>query len=335
MAKFNPRKEINIDNIIDIIKGKNRHFPLGVAIDMFIKSEYSDKEKLLEILLDNNDESFKTRYLAATYLGRLNSEKSRDILKRNLSIKDERILSGILKALTFIGDEDALQKILNLRGHSNTTIQRQVSLVASLISYRLNLKDYDLEYPSENYFTDVPQLEYPFKLTLMKKNDIKGCFESLKYELTGIEFSSDPVYNISFDDDKIQYVILFNKNINKEEKKSINDKLKEKQVVGVISKKNIEYNSYSIAYFVLSSTNSFGQTNIFVTTTDGVLHYAGIVQIIENKIHFSLKSISEPGILPLYLEGNIVDNKLKINTFRFEPKILKTMNPAKDDDIKR
>ena len=55
MAKFNPQKELNIDDIIEVITGRNRHFPLDIAIDIFIKSSYSEKERLLGILLENNE----------------------------------------------------------------------------------------------------------------------------------------------------------------------------------------------------------------------------------------------------------------------------------------
>jgi hypothetical protein len=161
MAKFNPQKIRDIDGIIDVITGKDRGFPLDIAIDMFIKSSYSEKEKVLGMLLENNDESFKTRYLAAIYLGKLNTQKSKDILTRNLVIKDERILLGILKALSFIGDKDSLAQIVNRTRSSSKTIQNRIDFVTSLISYRLDLKDHDLEYPSNNTFTPVPTIEYP------------------------------------------------------------------------------------------------------------------------------------------------------------------------------
>jgi hypothetical protein len=332
MAKFNPQKIRDIDGIIDVITGKDRGFPLDIAIDMFIKSSYSEKEKVLGMLLENNDESFKTRYLAAIYLGKLNTQKSKDILTRNLVIKDERILLGILKALSFIGDKDSLAQIVNRTRSSSKTIQNRIDFVTSLISYRLDLKDHDLEYPSNNTFTPVPTIEYPFKLSLMKKNDIKDCFESLKYEFTGIEFASDPVYSISFDGDRTQYVLIFNKNIKRGNNKSKNVEMNNKHIIAVIAKKNIEYNNYSISYIVLSSLNEFGQTNIFVTTTDGIIYYAGNAQVNENKIDFSLRSIFNPGVLPLFVEGSIVDDNLQIKSFRLDKKTVKSMIPTKDDN---
>jgi len=334
MAKFNPQKELNIDDIIEVITGRNRHFPLDIAIDMFIKSSYSEKERLLGILLENNDESFKARYLAAIYLGKLNTQKSRDILTRNLVIEDERILSGILKALSFIGDKDSLEKIVNQTRRSSNIIRNRLNFVTSLISYRLNLKDHDLEYPSNNAFTPIPTIDYPFELSLMKKNDIKDCFESLKYEFTGIEFASDPVYSISFDDDGTQYVLIFNKNIKREKNKSENVKenTNTKQIIALIAQKNIEYNDYSISYIVLLSVNDSGQTNIFVTTTDGIIHYAGNAQFKDNKIDFSLRSLLKPGVLPLFVAGSIVDDKLQINSFKIDKKTVKSMTPTKDDN---
>ena len=85
------------------------------------------------------------------------------------------------------------------------------------------------------------------------------------------------------DDDGTQYVLIFNKNIKRKKNKSENVKenTNTKQIIAMIAQKNIEYNDYSISYIVLLSVNDSGQTNIFVTTTDGIIHYAGNLKIIK------------------------------------------------------
>ena len=136
------------------------------------------------------------------------------------------------------------------------------------------------------------------------------------------------------DDDGTQYVLIFNKNIKRKKNKSENVKenTNTKQIIAMIAQKNIEYNDYSISYIVLLSVNDSGQTNIFVTTTDGIIHYAGNAQFKDNKIDFSLRSLLKPGVLPLFVAGSIVDDKLQINSFKIDKKTVKSMTPTKDDN---
>src|SRR5215203_2478329 len=86
--ELNPK--LTIEELRGIVSGKYMSIPRRKAIALLHASDAPDKHKDFEILLENEAEHWTIRYLAAVYLGRINTNESKEILIKNTQIADEQ-----------------------------------------------------------------------------------------------------------------------------------------------------------------------------------------------------------------------------------------------------
>ena len=94
----------------DAVAGNNTSIPRDQAISLLVSSDFPNKEREFEALLENQAESSTIRYLAAISLGKINTPEAREILMRNTRTNDEKVLAGTMISLGHIGNEQSVPR---------------------------------------------------------------------------------------------------------------------------------------------------------------------------------------------------------------------------------
>jgi|SRR5215216_764283 len=316
---------LTVDELRGIISGKYAAISRSRAIDLLMASDARDKHKDLELLLENQAEPWTVRYLAAIYLGRINRPESKEILIKNTRIADEKVLAGIMKSLGRIGDERSLDSILDVRRRTTGFVQSQAEFASALISYRLNLRGNDLPDPAHLSYLTIPSDFQTMEILAAGDEEISMCLRSINNEPVGIQLAEKPAYQVRYG--QSIGMVLFNQDlINHEDGNML---LKKKLFFGVFAAKIQEHGSYSIAYLIFTSpAGQSRKINIIMTRPDGKLVLGGTAELEVNYSKFSIRSISQLGMFPVLVEGNIRDNKLEITNSKFSSTIQHKINES-------
>ncbi len=180
---------------IDVVSGKDKTFPRNIAINMLSQSKIASAAEILNGLLKDTREPTTVRHIAAINLWRMNTKQAHEhLLSAADTEKDPNVLGAIVKSLGRFGDEQALQKILRIKREASGNLANQAAFAASLISYRLGLKDNDLVIPAE--VQEMPRTKKEMSITHPDDSERARFLSDLQKEPFGIEFQEDQLVKI-------------------------------------------------------------------------------------------------------------------------------------------
>jgi hypothetical protein len=310
----------NVDDNLPTIR-QIRNNVLGIdesisraqAMMLLIASDFPNKHRDLQKVLENENELDSMRYLAAINLGKINTPVALEILISNSQISHVRVLEGIVIALGRIGGKSALDVVSRVRNHYQTGfIASYANFAASLISYRLGLDGNELPFPTEDKFLEVsPNASRQFPISRARENEAEFCLRCVAYKPFGIEFSEEHMYKIHMK--RTPWMILFNSDF-VGHPDSVQRMRSRKAIWGAIAKTNVESKLYHIAYLLLTSPSKESNiVNILIHRTNGDLIFGGKMQLKCNRSKFIIRTLDRPGALPVHIEGEYADDRLEFN----------------------
>jgi hypothetical protein len=326
MTQFNPR--ISIDQLRNVIMGRDRSIPRIQAVTLMSESDFADKHRDLKSVLENPREPANIRILAAAGLGDINKKDAMNILIKNTRTDDQNVLASIVRAMGKYGDRHSLEAILEVKRRSKGFVRSQAAFAAAIISYRLGLRGNDL--PISKDVLDVPNNGKLIEIRQANQKELKMCLGSIGEKPYGIEVSANHAYEVSFGN--MINIMLFNRDFITQD--AIKDLLKRKSILGIVAEKNHEDGHYFVFYLVLTSP-SRGPTkiiNLLLAHPAGRIFHAGTVKIKNNEIVFSVHSIPETGVFPVVINGVINGDRLEISSARFSPVIPLRNQPKKEEN---
>jgi hypothetical protein len=326
MVEFYPPTTYTYEQLRNNVLGNEGSLPRTKAIALLLDSDFPQKLKDFELLLENEEESSTIRYLAEISLGKMNIPEAKEILLKNIHIQNEQILTGIFMALGRCGDKNYVDVILEAKNRIRGFARSQAEFAAALISYRLNLEGNELQTPNEEDYYYLPKNAQQMQISEARDEEVRRCLKSLTNESYGIDLAKRPAYQIQYD--RGIGMVLFNQSFISQ--RDLHLLFERKLLVGVFADKFKENGSHSIAYLIFTSPmkEEKKKVNILITRPDGRLVFGGTAEIEDNNARFSIRSISQVGVFPVLLEATIRDNKLAIITAKFSTVIQNKNQPV-------
>ena len=194
-AGISDPNEISLRQVRNVVAGRDQSYPRSQAMALLRASDFPNKHRDFEAVLQNEDESSRIRYYAAISLGRINSPTALEILVRNSQTRNEEVLTGVMIALGRIGDRAALSAIEDVKRCAQEWPAAQAEFAAALISHKLGLEGHHLPIPDKkDYFIIPAKAEVSFPITQALDIDSELCLRSLADEPFGIEFSEESIH---------------------------------------------------------------------------------------------------------------------------------------------
>lgn len=318
---FVPRisEEVNVDTdrfslkqLRDVVAGRDTTFPRSRGMALLLATDFPNKHRDFEAVLENEKESPEIRYLAAIYLGKIPAPAVIEILVKNSHVRDERVLEGVMKALGWIGDKSALEAISTAKKRVKGLAAMQAEFAATLIAHRVSLEECELLVPeTRNHVKLDLHCARPFRITRADDADAEFCLRSLAGQPFGIEFSEHPMYQVRCG--RNTWMILFNRDFGG--KSSVKTLGKRKAFLGVVAIRSEETRLYSVSYLLLTSpVKDEDVISVLVYRTNGKLTFAGTARAVGNCADFSILALLQPGAFAVKIEGTFEDGRLDIKT---------------------
>ncbi len=309
-VEIKPLEVFSSDKLVNIVLGRDKSFPRLRALTLLQSSDVIEKINIYKKLLEDEREDSRIRYSVAINLYQINTKETEKILiEAAEKVKDPEVMLGIVKGLGRIGGEKALEIVLKIKEQADGVLAKQAEFAASVISYRLGLKDYDLPIPED--FFDLPSNEaHPVKVKHPDEREAKICIDSLINEPYGIEISEDHMYQL--DCARNRWMMVFNKDfIHSNSIKTLQER---KAILGLLATRSDERESYSYTHIIFTSPSvDNNKVNILIYHITGKPVFAGEALINANQARFKILSVRGTGIFPIEIHGTFnEDGKLII-----------------------
>jgi hypothetical protein len=279
---------------------------------LLLASDFPNKHRDFQQVLENGDEPPEIRYLAAIQLGWIHTSASREILLANAYIRDSQVLAGIAKALGRNGDQSALSILSRVAENASDFTASAAKFAASLITHRLGLGGHDLT--AEADYLDLPQGEKvrrTLRVDRAHESDIQFCLKSLVFQPLGIEFADRPAYQVLCG--SRMWLILFNRNF--AGPGSVSQLLARKALLMSVSARNQETGPFSLRFLVLTRpVAETGRIDILICRPNGDAIMGGQAQVKADQAQFSVRAVSRPGAAAVLIAGHFQHGDLAIET---------------------
>lgn len=304
--------QISLDQLRDVVLGRDARIPRVEAIALLRTSDFSDKEQLFAEVLENEHEPAAIRSAAAMSLGRIMTLRAEEMLIKNSQIADQGVLADVVKALGRIGDRSALVVLEKVKQNAIGLAAEQARFAAALISHRLGVAGNDLPVPTSEDLLALPgNTILAIQVTRANASEAEESLHSLAMEPFGIDFAKDFTYQVRCG--RSTRMIMLNRDFTDSD--AIKKLIERKAFLGVVATRFEESDMYSPSFLLLTSpVKQSSMINILIHRTTGALAFSGTAQVEGDLATFSIRTISQPGANPVQIEGTFTDGKLNITT---------------------
>jgi hypothetical protein len=313
--------------IRNVAAGRDTSFSRIQALELLQGSNFSDKVRDFQLLLENGQESSEIRHLAARGLYKANTPEAVNILIRSSQVEDERVLTSVMKGLGRIGSENALEAIARVRDRATGVAAFQAEFAAALISHRFGLSGNDLRVPSNSeYLQPTNDTSRSFQVARPSEDEARVCLQSLADQPFGIQYSGNNLYNIQCGQNN--WMLVLNQEFANQDAVQILQS--RKAFPGVIAANYEETGLYSTVFLLFTSpTEQPNILNLLVHRSTGEQIFGGTAQVEGRKANFSIHSISRPGGFPVNVEGTFEGGNLNFETTLSGTQVQERRHPTK------
>lgn len=304
--------KLSLKRLREVVAGRDTTFPRSRGMAILEATDFPNKHRDFEAVLENEKESPEIRYLAAINLGKIPTPAAMKILIKNSHVRDEYVLAGVMKALGRIGNKSALDAVLTAKKRAAGLAAKQAEFAAILIAHRVGLEECELPVLETSDHLEIDlHCARPFRTTKADDIDAEVCLRSLADQSFGIEFSEHSMYQARCE--RKTWIILLNRDFG--DKNSVKMLGKKKAFLGVVAIRSEETRLYSVAYLILASpTKDENTVNILIYRTNGNLIFSGTARVVGNCAEFSILAIPQPGAFAVKIEGTFEEGRLNIST---------------------
>jgi hypothetical protein len=313
---------VSLKRLRDAVAGKDVGWPRAHAMTRLLESDFPNKHRDFERVLANEADAPEARYLAALHLGMVDTRAALDALIAQTTIRDERVLTGVLKALGRIGDASALAAIERVQKSAPGGAAAQAAFAAALIAHRLDLPGHSLPVPSpSDYDADVSApvdapadaLRRPdcgrLRVTGAGAADAELCLRSLSRRPLGVELLESPMYEVRCG--RAIWMIALERAAGGPH--AIDRLTARKTLQAVVARRDRDTGLYAAAFLVLTAPDAAGGgAHVLVHRVDGGLISAGHARVDDGGAAFALWPVKGPRPYSIAIEGRLEAGRLVI-----------------------
>ena len=308
------------------VRGKLEGASRADAVEQLAASDYPNKHRDLEVLLDDESAPSRLRYLAAVSLARADTRAAHQILLRATTVKDPRVLAGVMRALGQIGGKTALDAINNVAPNVSGSARAQAEFAAILIAHRLGLDGYAPRAPAPADVLELPP-EAGARLRIRRAltTEVERSLVSLGARPYGIELAEHPMYE--FRCDRCSGMIMLNRDYTDGDALGV---LRQRSAIfGIGALRNDTLRTYSVAALFLTAPSGAGdKIAISVHLTNGDRVFGGEAAISGDMARWTLHAVRRLGAFPIRAEGEFKSGHLAIGDAWSGTRIVHQARPA-------
>lgn len=288
-------------DLIKGIEGKFASLSRTEAFSIFLKRAVKDRNKIIESVIENNEQPYKLRNMAINDLGNTQSAENQKILLKNINTKDDRILIRVVKSIGKIGDAKALAELEKVKVNSSSLAFESLEFAKQLISYRTRSNKELIKTPSAKSLLKVDEkkaVKLEMKMAHPKK--IEPAIKQAQSQFPALKLSSQGVAQIHCRTD--EFLLVFNESF--QDQKDFQTLSRSNAIPMTMLKKRECPDEYFLShYFFTQPSEKKGELILTGVRPGGTITYSGKVIIDKGSFMFSFKTVKNPYVAGLEMTG--------------------------------
>lgn len=315
-----------LHQVRDAVRGRLEGVSRADALEKLAASDFPNKHRDLEAVLEDETAPSRLRYLAALGLTRSDPRAAHQILVRATRIENQRVLAGVMRALGQIGGREALDAINRVEPNANGPARSQAEFAAILIAHRLGLEGYSPRAtPAGDVLELAPESGARLRIRRALSTEVERSLISLGPRPYGIELAEQPMYE--FRCDRCSGMVLLNREYTSGDALSL---LRSRSAIFAIGAlRNDVLGTYSTAaVFLTSPINGSESISISVHLTSGDRVFGGDASVRDGVASWRLHAVRRLGAFPIRAEGEFKESELTIGDAWSGTRIANKARPA-------
>ena len=297
---------------------------VGDAIEVLASSQFPNRHRDLERVLNDSKASSRLRMRAALALARSDREAAREILRSAVDIEDAIVLNGVLRALGMIGGADELTSIERVMPSLKGRTRDQAQFARTLIAHRLGRSDAIPDAPAEGKVLE-PAVNCGRRVhtRVARPGTIERTLSSAS-SLYGIEVDEQAL--VEYSCERSSGAILLNRDL----RKAPELLRKRPALVGLEARRNRSSGDYSVSYVILSKPVG-DAIEVNVHLTNGTRVFTGRAEVRGDVVSWTVRAIQRPGAFPFRASGILANGQLKIESAEAGLRVEQKLKPKPID----
>jgi hypothetical protein len=305
--------------------------PKEALLSLLAAEDYPEKVADLARVLVDGQQPSQMRQAAAYELGRLGTPEAVAVLRDTLGTGDDPTQRAVVTALGRAGgppDLDAIDRFLQQDGGLPPDVVRAADWARSLLAYRVDVDGFELAPPPGNPLTAEAATDEARAVASAPADP--GVVAQAVHDVAAegfhipLDLSSGTVVRCADRD----HLYLQNREFASPD--SLQRLTEKKSVLGIVAVLSTgEGEAWTTKYLVLTQPAPVpDRVEIHVTTTTGSPAFTGEAELGPDQISFGLRSVDQPGAIPLQLQGSYADGRPHVEQGTYEPRRRARMAPT-------
>jgi len=326
-AAATPAAEMPLRTIRAALRGATSTLGRAAALELVAASNHPSKHRDLQQVLEDETASPKLRYLAAVNLPRGDTRAAHEILINATRISDDRIRSGVMRALGQIGGKEALEAIEKVLPQTSGAARTHAVFAATLIAHRLGLSAYDAPTPAASDVLDMePHHGGRIHIRQALSTEAERSLITLGVRPYGIELAEEPMYEYSCD--RCAGTIMVNREFT--DSNALDVLRRRKAIFGIGTVRDASLRTYSAAAVLLTAPSTNG-VRISVHLTNGSQLFVGAASVNGAEARWQLRAVRRLGAFPIRAEGDFRNGHLTIKLAASSRRVVQKERPIPMD----
>jgi hypothetical protein len=288
-------------------------------------SDYPNRHRELEAVLDDERAPSRLRYLAAIGLARADREGALEILIRASDTPDQRVLGGVLRALGQIGDETALDAVERAIGRSRDRARAQGEFARTLIVHRLGLTNRRTPVLTPSDVLSLAEdCGQPVLVRPARGAVARQSLAALGARPYGIELTGEAVFE--FVCGRCRGAILLNREHTGAD--ALSTLRQRPAIFGLGALADDLAGSWSVAAVMLTAPEERGdRIRIAIHLTNGERVFDGLAEVHGDDARWGLRAVRRLGAFPIRAEGSFSSGRLRITVAESRQRVVRSERP--------
>ena len=317
-------ESLDDDALVELVKTNTDEPSVLGALKELSRRKSSRCFELCQAVLDNPNQSARSRRLAVSHLRRQQQPENQELLLKTFDDRDPALFSKIVQSLAMTGDEEALSRLEQAEPPVDDFAARSLNFAKVFLSHRLRLERNLIPIPSDSAFVEVSD-GIAFEVTNAEPGAMADALTEIESDLPTLSLAVEGAARLSCRSTELFLVF-----IKEFEPTGTLETIKERSALPlVILRNDLSIGTFFIDQFLFTQpADANGNVALLGTRPNGELTCAGTIQVSDREFTFNLRSVDTRYAPAIDVEGSY-DSVQK--EFRFSKAYTSTRIAAKEN----
>jgi hypothetical protein len=300
--------QFDLQTLRQVIRSESDQLSKPLALALLGKKDYPEKLADFQHVLTNEQESPRSRHIAAIELGRIGTREAIGALRQGLAIRDSFVQRGIVSALQSAGETEAVDEMRQLAEAEGEAIPARWA--ETLLAFRLGDPNVRISFPERQRFLVIDPLQaQAISFEPVRSDVATAAARDVADQSLGVPFSTAMAARTEI----AGRSIMFLPSDEVAEPAGVERLLLRSSIVGVVGARyDLESETWSVAYYVLTQpVDDDDAVQVMLTTSTGEVAFAGEARVSGERTDFVLQAVEQPGAVPIEIRGSYERGRLR------------------------